>query len=92
MWTYFAFDGFCFVLPLSFENKKKKRVKYRPLWQLNFFPGHHEPVADHLGTQNVENRHLAPSNLTFLLIAIDRNGFLRTKEEGQIYNVLPQFF
>ena len=48
MWTYFAFDGFCFVLPLSFEKKKrKKRVKYRPLWQLNFFPGHHEPVDRH---------------------------------------------
>ena len=25
MWTYFAFDGFCFVLPLPFENKKKKK-------------------------------------------------------------------
>ena len=25
MWTYFAFDGFCFVLPLSFENKKKNK-------------------------------------------------------------------
>ena len=25
MWTYFAFDGFCFVLPLSFEKKKKKK-------------------------------------------------------------------
>ena len=48
MWTYFAFDGFCFVLPLSFEKKKKKkRVKYRPLWQLIFFPGHHEPVDRH---------------------------------------------
>ena len=45
VWTYFAFDRFCFVLPLSFE--KKKRVKYRPLWQLNFFPGHHEPVDRH---------------------------------------------
>ena len=43
-------------------------------------------------TQNVENGHLAPSNLTFLLIAIDRNGFRRMKEEGQIYKTLPQIF
>ena len=32
--------------------------------------------------KNVENGHLAPSNLTFLLIAIDTNGFRRMKEEG----------
>ena len=38
--------------------------------------------GDHLGgAKNVENGHLAPSNLTFLLIAIDRNGFRRMKEE-----------
>ena len=37
MWTYFAFDGFCFVLCLSFERKKEqKRFKYRSLRQLNF--------------------------------------------------------
>ena len=35
-------------------------------------------------TKNVEKGHLALSNLTFLIIAIDRNGFRRTKEEGQI--------
>ena len=45
-----------------------------------------------LETQNVEKGHLAPSNLTFLLIAIDRNGFRRMKEEGQIYKKLPQIF
>ena len=45
-----------------------------------------------LETQNVEKRHLAPSNLTFLLIAIDINGFRRMKEEGQIYKPLPQIF
>ena len=40
MWTYFAFDSFCFVLASIFRKKKKKeRAKYRPLWQLNFFPG-----------------------------------------------------
>ena len=38
-----------------------------------------------LETQNVENEHLARSSLTFLLIAIDRNGFRRMKEEGLIF-------
>ena len=45
-----------------------------------------------LETQNVEKGHLAPSNLTFLLIAIDTNGFRRMKEEGLIYKTLPQIF
>ena len=45
-----------------------------------------------LETQNVENGHFIPSNLTFLLIAIDRNGFCRMKEEGLIYKNLPQIF
>ena len=35
--------------------------------------------------QKCRKGHLTPSNLTFLLIAIDRNGFRRTKEEGQTY-------
>ena len=30
--------------------------------------------------------------ITFLLIAIDRNGFHRMKEKGQINKVLPQIF
>ena len=30
--------------------------------------------------------------LTFLLIAIDRNGFRRMKDEGLIYKTLPQIF
>ena len=41
--------------------------------------------GDHLAsleTQKCQKGHLAPSNLTFLLIAIDRNGFRRMKEEG----------
>ena len=42
--------------------------------------------------KNVENGHLAPSNLTFLLFAIDRNGFHRMKEEGQIYKSLTSDF
>ena len=49
-------------------------------------------VVNTLETQNVENGHLTPSNLTFLLIVIDRNGFRRTKEEGQIYTKVPQIF
>ena len=40
-----AFVLFC--LYLSKKKRKRKRVKYRPLWQLNFFPGHHEPVDRH---------------------------------------------
>ena len=41
--------------------------------------------GDHLGDAKM-------SNLTFLLIAIDRNGFRRMKEEGLIYKRLPQNF
>ena len=49
--------------------------------------------GDHLeGRKNVEKGHLAPSNLTFLIIAIARNGFRRMKDQGQIYKTLPQFF
>ena len=49
--------------------------------------------GDHLGgRKNVEKGHLAPSNLTSLLIAIDTNGFRRMKEEGLIYKSLPQSF
>ena len=42
--------------------------------------------------KHVEKGHLTPSNLTFLLIVIDRNGFRRMKEEGLIYKTLPQNF
>ena len=42
--------------------------------------------------KNVEKGHLAPSNLTFLLIVIDRNGFRRLKEEGLVYKTLPEIF
>ena len=48
--------------------------------------------GDPLETQSVGKGHLALSNLTFLLIAIDRNGFRRMKDEGQIYKFLPQIF
>ena len=49
--------------------------------------------VDHLGDAKMSKKgHLAPSKLTFLLIAIDRNGFRRMKEEGEIYKILPQIF
>ena len=49
--------------------------------------------GDHLGDAKMSKKgHLALSNLTFLLIAIDRNGFRRLKEEGLIYKTLPQIF
>ena len=49
--------------------------------------------SDHLGdAKNVEKGHLAPSNLTFLLIAIDTNGFRRMKEEGLIYKKVASEF
>ena len=41
--------------------------------------------------KNVEKGHLAPSNLTFLIIAIDRNGFRRMKEEGWSTKVASDF-
>ena len=42
--------------------------------------------------KHVEIGHLASSNLTFLRIAIDKNGFCRLKEERQTYKMLPHFF
>ena len=40
--------------------------------------------------KNAEKGHLACSvEFNFLLIAIDRNGFRRVKEEGQIYKTMP---
>ena len=46
--------------------------------------------GDCLGDAKMSKRHLAPSNLT--LIALGRNAFRRTKEEGQINKSLPQIF
>ena len=49
--------------------------------------------GDHIGdAKNVEKGNLAPSNLTFLLIAIDGNGSRRMKWEGKIYKTLPRIF
>ena len=53
----------------------------------------HMRSGDHLGdAKNVDKRPLASSNLTYLRIAVDRNGFRRTKEEGRIYKNLFRFF
>ena len=49
--------------------------------------------GDHLGDGKMSKKGTSlPSNLTFLIIAIDRNGFRRMKEEGLIYKILPQIF
>ena len=45
-----------------------------------------------LETQKCRKGHLVPSNLTFLIIAIDRNGFRRLKEEGLIYKTFASDF
>ena len=49
--------------------------------------------GDHLGDAKMSKKgHLAPSNLTFLLIAIDTNGFRRMKEEeADLQNVASDF-
>ena len=49
--------------------------------------------SDHLGNAKMSKK--APRSVKvnfFFLIAIDRNGFRRRKEEGQIYKMLPQIF
>ena len=47
----------------------------------------------HLGDANMSKKGTSLRRiLTFLLIAVDRNGFHRVKEEGQIYKTLPQIF
>ena len=43
-------------------------------------------------TQKCRKWALAPSSSIFLLIGMDRKGFRRMKEEGWIYNTLPQIF
>ena len=47
---------------------------------------------DHLGDAQVSKKGTLLRRITFLLIAIDRNGFCRMKEEGQIYKRMPQIF
>ena len=48
--------------------------------------------GDHLGEEKSQKGHFAPSNLTFLFIAIDTGGFRGMKEEGQIYKFCLRFF
>ena len=49
--------------------------------------------GDHLGEAKMLKMGTSlPLNLTFLLIAIDRNGFRRIKDEEQIYKTWPQSF
>ena len=49
-------------------------------------------TGDHHGDAKMSKK--APRSVEFnlILIAIDRNGFRRTKEEEQIYKMLPQIF
>ena len=61
------------------------------IWKCHHFCAHAQ-CRSPWRRKNVGKGHIAPSNLTFLLIAIDRNGFRRMKEEGQINKTLPQFF
>ena len=51
----------------------------------------HMRSGDHLGDTKCRKRHFAPSNLTFLLIAIDRNSFSEQKTKGRSTK-LPQIF
>ena len=48
--------------------------------------------GDHLGNAKMSKRAPRSVEFNFLLIARDRNGFRRIKEEGQIYKTLPQIF
>ena len=78
LWGYLVIFGrraiFFFVWQLVEKNEKWHHFSAHADWWSPWRP------------KNVEKRHLAPSNLTFFLIAIDTNGFRRMKEEGQIYN------
>ena len=45
-----------------------------------------------LETQKCRKRAPRSVEFNFLIIPIDRNGFRRMKEEGLIYQTLPQIF
>ena len=51
----------------------------------------HMHSGDHLGDAKMSKKGTSRRR-TFLLIAIDTNGFRRMKEEEFIYKTLPQFF
>ena len=48
--------------------------------------------GDHLGDAKMSKKGTSLRRINFLIIAIDRNGFRRMKEEGLIYKTLPQIF
>ena len=52
----------------------------------------HMRSGDHLGdAKNVEKRHLAPPNLTFLLIAIDKRFSQNERKRADLQNVASDF-
>ena len=48
--------------------------------------------GDHLKDAKMLKKAPRSVEFNFLLIAIDKNGFRRMKEEGQIYKTLPRIF
>ena len=48
--------------------------------------------GDHLGDAKMSKRAPRSVEFNFLVVVMDRNGFRRVKEEGQIYKRLPQIF
>ena len=46
--------------------------------------------GDHLGDSKMSKKARCPSNLSFQWMAIDRHGFLITKEQGHIWKSLPR--
>ena len=49
-------------------------------------------IGDHLGDAKCCKKAPRSIEFNFVRVAIDRNGFSRTKEEGLIYKMLPQIF
>ena len=74
MWTFFTFDGFRFVLCLSFERKKTRKIKTTPA--SIFYPGHH-------GFSN--HRWLPVKSSTFTKAALQKSHFLPTTR----WNLVP---
>ena len=48
--------------------------------------------GDHLGGAKCRKKAPRSVEFKFFRVAIDKNGFRRTKEEGLIYKTLPQIF
>ena len=70
--------------------------RFQPLSVGGFFSNQRESISRCPKSpfpSKTQNRQIArTSPLTFLIIAIDTNGFRRMKEEGLIYQTLPQIF